>query len=286
MSDPKPATTAVAKAPPTLADLLKSPIVEAQISRALPSLIKPEVFMRASLTAFNKNPGLAKCTQGSFMSCLLSLAQWGLLPDGRNAHLIPYGEECTLVLDYKGLVELAMRTGKIARIHADKVCDKDIFVVNRGKIEKHEVNYREPRGKAYAYYVIIEFKDGSEKAEVMTTEDVEAIRKRSRSGNNGPWKTDFDEMAKKTVFRRASKWISLSAELIEALSRDDDIIDIEPSAGAKPSAEQLFGASGAAPKKDPVPVATTVSDANPPAATPAGAVGDAPPFGGEGEPRA
>jgi recombinational DNA repair protein RecT len=60
----------------------------------------------------------------------------------------------------------------------------------------------------------------------MTRDEVEAIRKRSRSANNGPWATDFDEMAKKTVFRRASKWIELSSEIRDAFDNDDkDYVD-------------------------------------------------------------
>ena len=71
-------------------------------------------------------------------------------------------------------------------------------------------------------------KDGTEKCDVMSMDDVEAIRKRSQAGNNGPWVTDYAEMAKKTIFRRLSKWLPLSPEIRSAAENDDDVIDIEP----------------------------------------------------------
>ena len=63
------------------------------------------------------------------------------------------------------------------------------------------------------------------KAEVMTTEEVERIRARSKAGKEGPWVTDWNEMAKKTVFRRLSKWLPLSAEYRDAVDKDDDVLD-------------------------------------------------------------
>lgn len=146
----------------------------------------------------------------------------GLLPDGRNAHLIPYGDQCQLIIDYKGYVELVMRSGMVSRIHADKVCENDLFNVDLGEITEHKIDYRKDRGSAYAYYVIVTMKDGGTKTEIMSKADVDAVRKRSRAGSSGPWVTDYDEMAKKTVFRRCQKWLPISAELRTALDADDD----------------------------------------------------------------
>lgn len=198
--------------------LLNSDAIKNQIAKALPAICKPDRFMRVSLTAITKNPKLADCTQESLMACLLDCAQLGIEPDGRRAHLIPFNNrkenrvDCTLIIDYKGLVELAMRSGKIANIHSDKICDKDEFSYNAGKVEVHRPNFREDRGTAYAYYSQVEFKDGSKKAEVMTLNEVNLIKARSKTAKFGPWVTDFDEMAKKTVFKRLSKWLPLSPE--------------------------------------------------------------------------
>ena len=180
---------------------------------------------RVALTAIRRVPKLKECSPESFFKSMMDLSSWGLEPDGYRAHLIPYGKECQLIIDYKGLVELAMRSGKIASIHADVVCDSDTFEVDRGQITRHAIDYKNPRGDVYAVYCLVRFKDGAEKAEVMTREDVEKIRQRSKAGNNGPWKTDWNEMAKKTVFRRCSKWLPLTAEQLDAFQRDFDTID-------------------------------------------------------------
>ncbi len=81
-------------------------------------------------------------------------------------------------------------------------------------------------GEIFAVYSTATMKDGERKTEVMSVAEVEAIRKRSRAGSSGPWVTDWNEMAKKTVFRRLSKWLPLSPELHAAVSADDDAIDI------------------------------------------------------------
>jgi recombination protein RecT len=208
--------------PRTLKNLLSEDNVKNQFALALPKHLSADRFARVAITALTRTPKLQECTPESFMRCLLDLSALGIEPDGRRAHLIPYGKECTLILDYKGIAELVMRSGTVTSIHADKVCENDEFVVNRGKIERHVVDYKAPRGNAYAFYVIVTFKDGSEKCEVMTRDEVEGIRKRSRAGQSGPWVSDFDEMAKKTVFRRSSKWLPLSPEIQEAIRTDEE----------------------------------------------------------------
>lgn len=198
---------------------------KSEVARVLPKHLNAERFIRIAITATTRTPKLLECTPQSFFKCLLDLSALGLEPDGRRAHLIPYGRECTLVVDWKGLAELAMRSGIVSVLHADVVCENDAFEYNRGELKAHTVNYKEPRGKVYAVYALCRFKDGNEKCDVMSIDEVNAIRKRSRSGNNGPWVTDFNEMAKKTVFRRLSKWLPLSAEFRDALDKDGDVIE-------------------------------------------------------------
>jgi len=183
-----------------------------------------------ALTTLQRTHLLAQCTQGSFFNAMLSLSQFGLEPDGRNAHLIPFRNGKTgqydvqLIIDYKGLVELAMRSGKVSNIHADVVCEEDEFEYNMGEIKTHKIDFKQPRGKVYAVYCVCTFKDGTKKTEVMSKDDVEAIRKRSRAGSSGPWVADWQEMAKKTAFKRLSKWLPLSSEFRDAVQHDDDTL--------------------------------------------------------------
>lgn len=247
-----------------LKSLINSETMREQFARALPAHLNAERFCRVAITALTRTPKLMDCTPESMMRCLLDLSAMGLEPDGRRAHLIPYGKEATLIVDFKGLAELVMRSGLVSSIHADKVCEGEVFVVDRGEIKSHVIDYAKPRGAAFAYYCLVKFKDGGEKSEVMTKDEVESIRNRSqgydyakRNNKQHPWISDFDEMAKKTVFRRCSKWLQLSPEIRDALEKDGDRFDefatrnVTPKPGlaaaltpaiAEPTSEQLYEA--------------------------------------------
>jgi recombination protein RecT len=151
-----------------------------------------------------------------------------------------------LIVDYKGLVALARRSGEIADIHADVVCRNDRFRYSfgtNGTLE-HEPNL-DDRGPVRAAYSFAKLKDGSSSYEVMSIQEIEAIRNRSKAGKSGPWVTDWNEMAKKTVFRRHSKWLPVSSEFQEAIDKDFDVpVDITPSAIVTPSTAPLNEENG------------------------------------------
>lgn len=212
-----------------------------QVEAALPAHLEPERFIRICLTAMNRTPALANCTQVSLFQCLLDLSAAGLEPDGRRAHLIPYGQQCTLVIDYKGLVELALRNGDISTIHADVVCENDAFTYDLGEVREHKIDFRQPRGEVVAAYVRVVKKDGSIKSEVMSKEEIDAVRADSKAGKSGPWVNHYNEMAKKTVFRRCTKWLILSPEIKEHLESDDKYLfgDMKRMS-AKQAANPLF----------------------------------------------
>lgn len=210
-----------------LKTLINSESMREQFARALPKHLSSERFARVAITALTRTPKLADCTPASLMKCLLDLSAMGLEPDGRRAHLIPFENrnlgivECTLIVDFKGLIELIRRSGDVVSIRAETVCEKDDFSWSDG-IVSHSVNWREDRGQAQAVYAEAVMKSGEKQCAVMTTKEVEAIRARSRAGNNGPWKTDWAEMAKKTAVRRLSKMLPLSSEIMDHVSRDDE----------------------------------------------------------------
>ena len=207
--------------PQTLRDLIQSDAFRDQVAAALPKHITAERMLRIFGTAVLRTPKLKDCDLHSVSQAFLSCSQFGLEPDGRHAHLIPYGTTCTLVIDYKGLVDLLMRTGNVSCIHADVVCENDTFDYDTGEIKSHRIDFKKPRGAVYAVYSIITFKDGSRKCEVMTKDEVEAIRRKSKGANAGPWSDHWNEMAKKTVFKRATKWCQISPELRDAIAADD-----------------------------------------------------------------
>lgn len=217
-------------APATIQQLLEGDAFRKQLSRSLPKHLSADRYLRTVLTTMTRTPKLAQCDQASFFNALLTLSQLGLEPDGRRAHLIPFENrkkgivECQLIVDYKGIVELIYDADG-TRVHADVVCENDVFVYDRGILVKHEIDFKKPRGAVYAAYTLFRFKDGSEKVEVMSKEEIDKIRARSRAADTGPWATDYNEMAKKTTLRRGSKWVKLSPEQRDAVERDDTQFD-------------------------------------------------------------
>jgi recombination protein RecT len=207
--------------PKSVKGWLTSDFFRQQVALVLPRHVTPERFVRVAISALGRVPKLAQCTPESVMKCMMTCSELGIEPDGRRAHLIPYKDQCTLILDYKGLVELAKRSGDVSSIFAQTVCDNDFFEYNTGEVT-HKIDFKKDRGTMYAVYCVVLFKDGGKHTEVMTKAEIDRIRQRSRASGNGPWVTDYDEMAKKTVFRRASKWVVLSPEIQDALDKEDD----------------------------------------------------------------
>lgn len=126
----------------TIREYLNSDAIHREIARVLPSHLTPDRMIRVALTALTKTPKLAQCTQASFFECLLNCSQWGLEPDGRRAHLIPYGDKCTLIVDYKGIAELCYRSGSVNAIHADVVRRGDLFEYSCGYVTKPTTMFR------------------------------------------------------------------------------------------------------------------------------------------------
>jgi len=202
-----------APAPKTLKGILTSDAMKEQFANAMPKHCDPDRFSRIAITALSKTPKLMECSQASFFRCLLDLSALGIEPDGRRAHLIPYGKECTLILDYKGIVELMKRSGDVVKIHADVVCDSDVFEHDMGEIKSHTYNLKTDRGAVYAAYAQVTMKDGSTQSAIMSKSEVDGIRGRSKAGKSGPWVSDYNEMAKKTCIRRVSKLVTMSPEI-------------------------------------------------------------------------
>jgi recombination protein RecT len=215
--------TTPAVQPKNTIELVRSQSLQEQVAKALPNADDASRFMRCVITACNKNPKLWDCTPASVASVILQAAQWGLMPDGHHAHLIPYGNDATLQFDYKGILALVMRSGEVAHIHADIVCQNDKYRFNLGKVEEHVVDLSKDRGEAYAVYAMVRFKDGETAAIQMSKAEVEAIRKASRSGSSGPWATYPMEMWKKTAFKRLAKWLPrLPRDVQEAIHKDNE----------------------------------------------------------------
>lgn len=197
-----------------------------ELARALPKHVNPERMARIALTALRTNAKLAQCSPGSFLGSVLSAAQLGLevnTPLG-HAYLIPFKGECTLLIGYQGMMELARRSGTISAIYAYDVREGDDFRYTLGlNPTVHHVPSDDPQreNKPLTHaYAVAKLKDGEPIFTVLSKAQVDKARSRSLSGSSGPWATDYIAMAQKTAIRRLYKWLPKSAEM--ALAADID----------------------------------------------------------------
>lgn len=220
-------------------DLLSSEQFRAAVAAALPRHMKVERFIRVALNATLRQPDLLNCNQQSFFKAMLDLSAYGLEADGRRAHLIPFRNNKTnstdvqLIIDYKGIAELVRRSGDVSYMHADVVRESDDFSFSFGSDAhlRHRPNLSagEDKQRVVAIYSYVRLKDGNDDFIVLSPAEIETVRKRSRASGSGPWVTDWPEMAKKTAFRRHSKWLPLSAEVREAVEYDDEAVGVDAS---------------------------------------------------------
>lgn len=237
-------TVATAKKPLSMKDYIRS--MEGEIAKALPSVITPERFTRITLSALSSNPKLADTTPQSFLAAMMTAAQLGVEPNTPlgQAYLLPYKNkdrlETQFQLGYKGLIDLAYRSGEISVIQAHTVYEHDEFEFEFGLEAKlRHKPAKDNRGEPVYFYAVFKTKDGGYGFEVMSVEDVRNhAKKYSKAYSSGysPWTTNFEEMAKKTVLKRVLKYAPLKSDFARAVATDEtikhdissDMIDVTP----------------------------------------------------------
>lgn len=216
-----------AKKPSSIQDYIE--VMKPAIQAALPSVMTPERFSRITLSALSANPKLKECTPQSFLGAMMTAAQLGLEPNTPlgQAYLIPFRNhgrmECQFQLGYKGLIDLAYRSGEVSIIQAHTVYENDDFQYELGLDPKlRHVPAKSNRGKPVAYYAMFKTKDGGYGFQVMSVEEInEHARKFSKSFGNGPWQTNFEEMAKKTVLKKVLKYAPLKSDFVRGVAQDE-----------------------------------------------------------------
>ena len=228
--------------------------MEPAIKKALPSVITPERFTRMVLSALSSTPKLAECSPQSFLAAMMTAAQLGVEPNTAlgQAYLLPYRNhgqmECQFQLGYKGLIDLAYRSGEVSVIQAHTVYENDVFEYELGMDPKlRHVPAKADRGEAVAYSAMFKTKDGGYGFEVMSVDDVQRHAQRySKSYGSGssPWRSNFDEMAKKTVLKRALKYAPLKSDFVRGVAQDETIkAELSDEMYAVPD-ETVFDAEG------------------------------------------
>jgi recombination protein RecT len=231
--------TVATRKPDPARDLLLS--MEGEFAACLPKILPPDLFMRVALTGFRKTPDLLACTRKSLLGALLETARLGLEPCTEQAYLIPYKNECTLVIGYQGYVQLMYRTGQVDHVEAEMIHEADVWEDSRGDggrffhqpawtpdLARPGWNWEQyGRGKpmlAYAYARLVG--GGRTKVEICTRDRAEFIKREYAKAAKSPWKTgSFDAMWQKTPVRQLQKWAPKSSELRRALAVDGATFD-------------------------------------------------------------
>ena len=215
----------------TMQTYIKS--MEGEIKKALPSVITPERFTRMVLSAISTNQALGSCTPSSFLGAMMSAAQLGLEPNTPlgQAYILPYKNkgvlEAQFQLGYKGLIDLAYRSGEVELVQAHIVYENDKFECEYGLEPKlTHVPADSNRGNAIKVYAMFKTKSGGYGFEVMSMDDVrEHAKKYSKaySSSYSPWATNFEEMAKKTVLKKCLKYAPLKSDFVRGIVQDGSI---------------------------------------------------------------
>lgn len=225
---------------------LNAPQIEAslapyaeQIARAMPNGGKPDLIIQAAVFQISMNPALKECTVQSLIGAVLHTSILGLNPALGQCHYIPRRNgktgqvDCQFVIDYKGLIALAYRSGQIRTIYAEVVRRGDVFEFERGTTPriKHVPDLTDSKsGETYAVYAVVEFATGAREFAMMGKSEVEKRRQASpsqRGDASGVWFAWGDEMWKKTALRQLLKIVPLSNTTVSAIATDERAVNLQ-----------------------------------------------------------
>lgn len=242
------ATTAPAPKPPSQLAAFRNTLeggMRTEIAKALPKDIDPDRFIRTVMTAVQMNPELLNANRRSLFASCMRAAQDGLMPDGREAVLniystkmkTPQGDQWVPTVQYlpmvRGLLKTIRNSGEIAHIDAAAVYQRDEFTFERGDdpklVHKPYLGADEP-GQIIAAYVVVRLTNGEIHREVMPRRDLDKVRAQSKSGTgaNSPWVKWEDQMAIKSVIKRAEKLLPTSSDrLARLIAHDNEAMGFE-----------------------------------------------------------
>jgi recombination protein RecT len=215
--------------PKTLAGLLSQDAIKKRFQDIMGE--KSNAFISSIISATKATPSLMQCEPESIISSAVIAATLDLpiQPSLGFAWMVPYGKKASFQIGFKGLVQLAMRTGQYKTINTTEVYEGELMGENRFTGE-YEFN---PKGKRsdtiVGYMAYFRLLNGYEKTLYWSKEKVEFHAKRfskTFGSNSGVWATDFDSMAMKTVLKALlSKYGILSVEMQTAVISDQAIIN-------------------------------------------------------------
>jgi phage RecT family recombinase len=217
------------------------PVVD-RIKPFLPKGVSYERVVAAAIMAGKNNPAILRCKPESIITAVAKITQWGL-EIGETAHLVPFGDICTPIADYKGLAQLMVASGAVRHVEAVCVYEGDEFHMERGTNAsiRHIPTHQSTRGAMTGCYVILRLPFQNSAFDYMSVEDIDAIRQaRSKQWKSGPLPAWY---AKKTVVRQVAKMIPKDPRLAQAMRALDEDAELEldetPAAPALASGAEI-----------------------------------------------
>lgn len=216
--------------PQTIDDYMKK--MAPAMAQALPKHMDIDRLTRLAMTTIRTTPALKDADVGSLLGAVMQAAQLGLEP-GLMGHcyLLPFNnknkgiKEVQFIIGYKGMIDLARRSGHIKSIYAHAVYSNDEFDYELGLESKlvHKPTMNADKGEFVGAYAVAHFKDGGYQFEFMSKADIEKRKGRSKAANSkfSPWTSDYEEMAKKTVVRHMWKYLPISVEVQQQVAYDE-----------------------------------------------------------------
>jgi recombination protein RecT len=200
-----------------------------------------ERLVKIALVARAKTPLLMKCSRESILTSLMQAAEMGLEPNTplQHAALVPRKNkrtgqyECNFMPMYRGLIELGRRSGVLQTARAVPIYECDEYAIEEGLVHTiiHKPNFRHADfgdpNKVIMVYAVAQLTGGGTEWTYMTGNQITRIQHRSPAGSDGPWVTDWEEMAKKTVIRRLFKLLPLTTNVAEAVAADGGDEDVD-----------------------------------------------------------
>lgn len=196
---------------------------------------KVERFMQTLAQAIAMEPKLARCSRASVIGGVLEIATLGLEPGVLGqAWMIPFKNkgklEATVVIGYRGLMELARRSGQVGPIEHAVVYEKDHFDWMKGTDSylRYKTADEDDRGRFVAAWAQATIRGFTKpQFEVMLAREIVKIRDNAPSAkaSTSPWKTDEEAMWRKTVLRRLCKFLPSKREspLKRAVGLDEQL---------------------------------------------------------------
>lgn len=198
--------------------------MEGEIKKVLPALMSIDRFIRIVSTEVRKNPKLLEANKMTVLSCIMTSAQMGLEIGAHLGHsyLVPYKQECQLIIGYKGMLELVRRSGQVKSLKAEAVYTNDEFemdVFENKIIHKPELDG--DRGEFRLAWVKVVLKSGETQIAWMTKEQIN--KRRGVASTRKVWDAWYEEMAIKTVIKKACKFLPMSIEDQRMIAADERV---------------------------------------------------------------